>query len=95
MGYGNKTKSKGPGVINDRPFVLHPAFHAVELAKFTQSFSTFPAFLYTGLLIILTPFEFTLDPVNLQFFLQLPDRVLNVASDFYFDHNKITSFGFE
>ena len=89
----NKIKNKGPVVVNDRPFGLHSASHSVELAKFPQSFSAFSAFFNTRFFIVFAPFEFTFDSVNLQFLFQLADRVLNIASDFYFDHNKITSFG--
>jgi hypothetical protein len=70
-----------------------PASHPVELAKFTQGFGCFAAFFDAGFFVILTPFQLSFDTVDLQFFLQLPDRVFKVTSDIYFDHNCITSFG--
>lgn len=61
-------------------------FHPVELAKFTQGFRSFTAFLHAGFLVVFAPFQLTFDTIDLQFFLQLPDRVFKVTSDIYFDH---------
>ena len=88
-------KAKGPVVFNNRPFRLIVFFHAVELAKFTQSFSAFPTFTYTWFLVVLTSFEFAFDTINLQFLLQLADRVLKVAFDFDFNHLKSHPLVFE
>jgi hypothetical protein len=65
---------------------LHLVFQAVKLAKFTEGFGTLAAFFHTGFFIVLPPFEFTLDSVDLQFLLELADRIFKVALHFYFDH---------
>jgi len=49
-------------------------------------------FFTLGFLVILTPFQLTLDAVNLQLFLSLANGIFEVASDFNFYHDLITSF---
>ena len=70
-----------------------PASYPIEFAKFAQGLSCFAAFFDTGFFIVFTPFQLSFNTVDLQFFLQLPDRVFKVTSDIDFDHNCITSFG--
>ncbi len=86
LGQGvEKRKKKNPGMY--RGFFYSTAiFHPIELAKFTQGFRSFATFLDAGFFVILTPFQLAFDTVDLQFFLQLPDRVFKVTSDIYFDH---------
>ena len=74
-------------------FNSEPASHPVEFTKFAQGLSGFAAFFYAGFFVIFTPFQLSFNTVDLQFLLQLPDRVFKVTSDIDFDHNCITSFG--
>ena len=84
---------KSPNGRPVRALNSEPASHPVEFAKFAQGLRCFAAFFDTGFFIVLTPFQLSFNTVDLQFLLQLPDRVFKVTSDIDFDHDCITSFG--
>ena len=71
---------------------LVPIFHSVVLAKFAQCFGRLTTFLNARFLVVFTSFQFAFYTVDLQFFLQLADRVLQVTFDFYFNHEKSHRF---
>ncbi len=86
-------KNKRPDGTAVRAYGSEPSSHPVELAKFTQGLSSFATFFYAGFFVVFTPLQLSFNTIDLQFFLQLPDRVFKVTSDIYFDHDCITSFG--
>lgn len=61
--------------------------HAVhEFAKLALGLGLFAATFGAWLLVIFTTFQFFLDAVKLQFFLEEANGLLNIASDFNCDH---------
>jgi hypothetical protein len=90
---GGEDKKSPNGGIRQGFLNSEPASYPVEFAKFTQGLSGFAAFFDTGFFVVFTPFQLSFNTVDLQFFLQLPDRVFKVTSDIDFDHDCITSFG--
>jgi hypothetical protein len=62
------------------------ASHAVEFPQLTPGLGLLAALLDTGLFVIFTPLQLSFNSVDLEFFLQLPDGKLKIASNFNFYH---------
>lgn len=59
---------------------------AIEFAELAAGLRLFATLFDAWFLVVLPAFQFSFDAVNLQFFLQLSDGVLEIAANFNFNH---------